>query len=85
MHFWNDEIKITDLLKPHSYELSDGANINNRTAQALLSANITTTGDLTKLSRDEICHLPGMTTDEVVRIEKSLASRGLFLRTKLPS
>ncbi len=83
MHFWNGNIKVAELIKPHSYELSDGANINNKTARALLSANITTTGDLTKLSRDEICRIPGMTTEEVVKIEKSLASRGLFLTTKL--
>lgn len=85
MHFWNDDIKVADLAKPHSYELSDGANIGNKTTNALLSANITTTGDLTKMSRDDICRIPGMTTEEVVRLEKSLASRGLFLTTKIPS
>ena len=85
MHFWNDNIKVADLAKPHSYELSDGANINSTTIHALLSANITTTGELTELSRDEICRMPGMTTEEVVKLEKSLASRGLFLTTKLPS
>lgn len=85
MNFWNDEIEVKDLTRPHSYGLSDGANISRGTFHSLLFAGIKTIEDLTDRTREEICRIPNMTTGDVVRIEKSLISRGLSLKTEIPS
>lgn len=82
---WENEVKVSDLTKPHQYQLRDGANIGGATERALLSAGLDTGWDLTDLTRDEICQISGMTTEGVAKLEKSLASRGLFLKTRLPS
>ena len=78
------EINVSDLDKPHQNKLEDGANISAKTKAALLLSGIQTAWDLAHLTREELCQLPGISTDEVVKLEKSLASRGIYLKTKIP-
>ena len=82
---WNDDFDIEGLTKPHCYTINDGVSVYNKTTRKLLSAGIKTARDLTNSTREQICMIPGMTTEEVVGIEKSLASRGLFLITTVPT
>ena len=80
---WTDGLKIADLAIPHKYSLWDGANIASGTVILLSSQGIQTVRDLILRTREELCQIPGMTTGEVVKIEKSLASRGLFLKNRI--
>lgn len=85
IRLWDREINISDLVKPHQYKLEDGANISAKTKAALLLSGMKTAWDLAHLTREELCQLPGMTTEEIVKLEKSLASRGVYLKTEIPS
>ena len=51
-----------------------------------LQSIILTVYDLVSLTREELCEIPGMTTIEIYKIERALASVGWFLTTsKIPS
>lgn len=80
---WTNDVKISDLTTPRHYTLWSGANINKRTQELLTGHGISTIRELLTLTREDICQIPGMTTSEVVKLEKSLASRGLSLDTKV--
>lgn len=77
-------VNTYDLAKPYHVKLGEGATISGKTRAALLAAHMKTGRDLMQLTREQICAIPGMTTGEVVALEKSLAMRGLFLRTPAP-
>ena len=81
---WGKETEVEDLIHPHNYVWADGVTISKTTAELLRKAGIGNGTDLIRTTREEICQIPGMTTKEVYRLEKSLASRGLFLRTAEP-
>ena len=85
MRIWSDEVEISDLIRPFQYTLGDGANIDAKTRTALLSTGMRTAHDLASLTREEICQIPGMTTEGVVKLEKSLALRRIFLKNQVPS
>ena len=78
---WECDVSVSDLVKPYQYRLGDGTNISYDTVFMLEKAGIKKTEDLTQTTRENLCKIPGMTTMEIARIEKSLASRGLFLQT----
>lgn len=78
---WSNEVEISDLTKPYQYRLEDGVNVSAMTIATLKNAGLAEVGDLIDATREELCRLPGMTTIEVARLEKALASRGLFLKT----
>ena len=80
---WTNTVKITDLASPYCYTQWSGAHVSEKTIEILTDYGFNTTRDLLALSREEVCQIPGMTTSEVVKLEKSLASRGLFLETKV--
>ena len=82
---WSNFVGIDDLVKPYQYPFDSGVNINTKTQIKLFSAGIKTISELTASTRERICSIPGMTTEEVVKLEKSLASRGLFLISKIPT
>ena len=84
LNLWESTIEISDLVKPYQYMLGDGANISQKTSSALRSAGFDTVQKLMGQTREEVCKIPGMTTDEVYKLEKSMASRGFFLLEKVP-
>ena len=76
--------RVENLAQPYSYTWADGTTISRATVKALKRAEINSGIDLIKKTREDICKIPGMTTSEVYRLERSLASRGLFLMTEEP-
>lgn len=84
IHIWGDAIDFKDLAKPLKRQVGDGAMISQKTMRALENAKIDGGWGLMEMSREEICGIPEMTTEEVARLEKSLAARGTFLRTEIP-
>lgn len=84
MKVCEEDINTYDLAKPYHAKLGEGTSINSKTRAALLAANLRTGQDLAQLTREQICAIPGMTTGEVVALEKSLVMRGLFLITRAP-
>ena len=82
---WDRIIGIEDLAHPHQYVLNDGANVQAKTSSILRAAGLDTVQKLTKQTREKICEIPGMTTEEVYKLEKSMASRGFFLTEEVPS
>ena len=84
LNLWDSTVEIADLVHPYQYLLGDGANISHRTSSALRSAGYDTVQKLIGQTREEVCKIPGMTTDEVYKLEKSMASRGFFLLEKVP-
>ncbi|MBR3156875.1 helix-hairpin-helix domain-containing protein [Candidatus Saccharibacteria bacterium] len=85
MRLRSNEVEIADLVKPRQYTLGDGANISARTKTVLMAAGMRTAEDLAEKTREDLCQIPGMSTEEIVRLEKSLAVRGIFLRTQVPN
>lgn len=84
LRVWGNYVEMSDLTKPYQYTFDIGVNICKETLKKLSAAGIESVHDLTSYTREEICSIPGMTTNEVVKLEKSLASRGLFLLTVVP-
>ena len=84
LNLWDYMIEISDLVKPRQYNFDDGANISARTKSALYSVGFDTVQKLMRKKREEICKIPNMTTEEVYKLEKSMASRGFFLLTVVP-
>lgn len=82
---WGNEIEIADLIEPRKYLPTERANITPKTKSKLFLAGIRTIYSLIDKTREDLCKIPEMTTEEIVRLEKSLASRGLFLKTNVPS
>lgn len=81
---WLDEVKIADLAKPSQHELGDGIVIDPKTKNALCSAGVESVMDLIDLTREEVCQISGMTTEAVFKLEKGLASIGVFLKPYVP-
>ena len=81
---WGKETEVEDLIHPRNFVWTDEVTITKTTAKLLRKAGISNGTDLVRTTREEICQIPGMTTKEVYKLEKSLASRGLFLRTAEP-
>lgn len=84
LNLWDSKVSISDLAKPYQYVLGDGANISAKTSSALDAAGFDTVHKLIEKTREEVCKIPGMTTEEVYRLEKSMASRGFFLLEEVP-
>lgn len=82
---WGDDVCIDELTKPYRHKLEEGVNINKKTKKLLTREGFRNAWDLANTTREDICRIHGMTTEDVVRLEKSLASRGIFLKTQLPS
>ena len=80
---WTDGVEVAELTRPHHYSLWDGTSISTKTASLLADHGIRSVRDLIVKTREELCQVPGMTTSEMVKLEKSLASRGLFLKTRI--
>lgn len=78
---WDIRVDISELAKPLSYQLEDGFNIDSRTKRLLESTGIKNARELSEMTREDLCEIPGMSTEDIARIEKSLAIRGIFLRT----
>lgn len=85
VHIWSDTINFSDLTKPLKRQFGDGTMISPKTMRALEEAGVDGGWGLIEMSREEICSIPEMTTEEVARLEKSLAARGTFLKTEIPS
>ena len=51
--------------------------------QALLKIGIKDGQKLKRLTREELCSIPGITTEDVFNLEKNLAVRGIFLKTRI--
>lgn len=79
-----NHLKLNDLTKPYSATRETGATISQQTVAILKNAGIYNGTDLAFKTREEICQIPGITTMEVYRLEKSLISRGLSLLTAEP-
>ena len=78
---WGFRVDIKELTKPLRYQLEDGFNIDVRTRRLLEDMDIKNLRELSHLTREELCEVPGMSTEDIARIEKSLAIRGIFLET----
>ena len=57
--------------------------ISIETKKALLAAGIKNGRKLDLLTREELCCIPGMKTKDVFNLEKNLAVRGIFLKTRI--
>ncbi len=79
---WPSKTSVDELAKVYTLDLSLGATISPKVVNMLKSNGINNAFDLIQMSREELCEIPGMTTQSVFKIEKSLAARGLFLTTK---
>lgn len=51
--------------------------------KALVAIGIKEGQELERLTREELCHAPGITTKDVFNLEKNLAVRGIFLKTRI--
>ncbi|MDO5451605.1 MAG: hypothetical protein Q4F56_00765 [Candidatus Saccharibacteria bacterium] len=79
---WPSRTSVDELTKVYQLDFSLGATISQKIAKTLKSSGIKNAYDLARLSREELCDFPDMTTQDIFKIEKSLAARGLFLTTK---
>ena len=85
MKFLKDH-SLRELIKPQKLQSIADSSISFTTVKTLSQANILTVYDLVSLTREELCEIPGMTTIEIYKIERALASVGWFLTTsKIPS
>ena len=50
---------------------------------ALVAIGIKEGQKLKQLTREELCQAPGITTEDVFNLEKNLAVRGIFLKTRI--
>ena len=83
---WGNEVNISELVRPHHYKLGDGVNIDSRTKILLEKTGVKNLRELSHMTREDLCEIPGISTIDVAKIEKSLAARGIFLRTaKVPT
>lgn len=72
-------VAVADLTRPPKYPEDTRLVIMKATSDCLMRAGMKTAADLTLKTRSEICAIPGMSTHEVYKLEKSLAARHLFL------
>lgn len=79
---WPSKTSVDELTKVYQLDLSLGATISPSIAKILKLSGINNAYELALHSREELCNIPGITTQDVFKIEKSLAARGLFLTTK---
>lgn len=79
---WNSEVNLSDLTKPFRFT---GKTIDAHTKSLLENSGLRDIKSISHSTREELCQIPGMTTEMVASVEKSLATRGIFLRTMIPS
>ena len=77
-------VNIFELAQPRQFTSADSANISSKTVSVLYSAGIKSVQELIQFTREDLCHLPGMTTEEIVKLEKSLITRGFSLLEEVP-
>ena len=75
------KVKVAELATPYAVGPFDGLTVNRRTVSILQDAGMNSAYDVATHTRESLCQLPGMTTQEVCKLEKSLATRGLYLNT----
>lgn len=73
------KVSVSELAAPYAADPFDGSTINHETVAILRKAGIQNAYEVAKNTREAICQLPGMTTKEVYKLEKSLATRGIYL------
>ena len=78
-------VSMMDLTLPCRYDLANGAFISEKTAKLLCRNGISDCRELTRKTREELSRIPGMTTTDIYKIEKSLAVRGMFLLVERPA
>lgn len=76
---FGEYVAIEELAKPRGCDLATGAFISHRAAAILKNVGIKNVYELSRKTREELAQLPGMDTETIFRIEKSLAIRGIFL------
>lgn len=79
------DVSIRDLSVPCRYGPDNGAYISEKTARLLYRNGIANCNDLIRKTREKLARIPGMTTNEIYKIEKSLAVRGMFLLVEQPA
>ena len=77
---------VAELRRPYSVDTLDkSAVINLSTVRALEGHGIRNLYDLSSMTREELCRVKGVSTEGISKIEKALASRGLYLMaSKVP-
>ena len=73
------EVDVSELATPYAADPFSGSVINRETVAILRKAGMENAYEIAKNTRETLCKLPGMTTKEVYKLEKSLATRGLYL------
>ncbi|MBR3132173.1 helix-hairpin-helix domain-containing protein [Candidatus Saccharibacteria bacterium] len=74
------KVSIDELTKPYRYY----GFINAKTKVALSLVGVHTAQDIAEMTREELCRIPGVTTEEIVRLERGLAARGIYLTNNIP-
>lgn len=74
---WPSKVSVDELTKNYQLEYEVGAIIGSRVAKLLRANGIKNAYDLIRSSREELCKINGMKTKDVLKLEKSLAVRGL--------
>ena len=85
IRIWEGTVSMMDLTLPCRYDLANGAIISEKTAKLLCRYGISDCRELTRKTREELARIPGMTTTDIYKIEKSLAVRGMFLLVERPA
>lgn len=78
---WGSKVDVAELAIPYAVGPFDGMTITHETVAILQKAGMKNAYDVARNTRESLCKIPGMTTKEVFKLEKSLASRGLYLNT----
>lgn len=73
------KVDVSELATPYAADPFNGSIVNRETVAILRRAGIQNAYEVAKNTREMICQLPGMTTKEVYKLEKSLAARGIYL------
>lgn len=63
---------VDDMSNPRKDGLAEGLYVETQTIRKLKEASIFTIYDVVSHTREELCNIPGMTTREVYKIEKTL-------------
>ena len=82
---WLSERPIEDMTKPKR-TIAEALYIEARTVNALRKADVYSMYDLASLRREDVAKIPGMTMNDIFRIERTLASLGWSLEsTEIPA
>ena len=74
-------VEVAELATPYAVGPFAGITVSHKTVSVLQNAGMNSAYDVAVNTRESLCRIPGMTTQRVCKIEKSLATRGLYLNT----